>query len=255
MEYDDQGFPWRLFPFIDNTYTIDSVETPEQAFSAAQEFARLTSVLNGVNVAEFQPTLERFHDLSWRYEQFDTALINSSTAKITEAKQCIALANRFAFLVDDYKTLINTGVLAPRIMHNDTKINNILFDRTSQKAVCVIDLDTLMPGYFIYDIGDMIRTFVSPVSEEEKDIDKIEVRKEILEALIAGYLSQMGNTLSDKEKTLIPFSGMMMTYIMALRMLTDYLNGDVYYQTSYPGQNLVRANNQFRLLELLSKKF
>ena len=101
----------------------------------------------------------------------------------------------------------------------------------------------------------MIRTFVSPVSEEEKDIDKIEVRKEILEALIAGYLSQMGNTLSDKEKTLIPFSGMMMTYIMALRMLTDYLNGDVYYHTSYPGQNLVRANNQFRLLELLSKKF
>jgi hypothetical protein len=143
----------------------------------------------------------------------------------------------------------------PRIQHNDTKINNILFDKKTDKANCVIDLDTLMPGYFIYDVGDMIRTFVSPVSEEEKDLNKIIIRKEILDAVIDGYLSQMGDVLTKKEKTLIPFGGMMMTYIMGLRFLTDFLNGDVYYQTTYPGQNSIRASNQFYFLDLLSKNF
>ena len=255
MAIDDEGFPWRLFPFIENSYTMDNVESPAQAYSAAQEFARLTYHLNGVDVSEFQPTLERFHDLSWRYEQFENALTNSSTERKEKAKHCIEQAARFGFLVDEYVTLINTGDLVPRVMHNDTKINNILFDQTTGKAICVIDLDTLMPGYFIYDIGDMIRTFVSPVSEEEKDITRITVRKEILESLTSGYLSVMNPVLSEKEKTLIPFAGMMMTYIMGLRMLTDFLEGDVYYQTSYAGQNLVRATNQLHLLDLLSKSF
>ncbi len=253
MEYDEEGFPWRLFPFIEDTFTMDSVETPEQAFSASQEFARLTKKLNGIDVTAFQPTLDRFHDLGWRYEQFENALSNASADRIAKAKNSIEQASRFAYLVDEYETLITSGDLAPRVMHNDTKINNILFDKKSNKAVCVIDLDTLMPGYFIYDVGDMIRTFVSPVSEEEKDVNKISIRKEILNALIDGYISQMGDVLTEKEKTLIPFSGMMMTYIMALRFLADFLNCDVYYHTTYPDQNLVRASNQFQLLELLSK--
>jgi Ser/Thr protein kinase RdoA (MazF antagonist) len=151
------------------------------------------------------------------------------------------------------RSLIESGSLKPRITHNDTKINNVLFDSTTQKAVCAIDLDTLMPGYFIYDLGDMIRTFVSPVDEEEKDISKIFVRKNIYDSLIQGYLSQMNDTLTSEENKAIPFSGLMMTYIMALRMLTDFLNGDVYYQIRYEGQNLVRATNQLKLLEELGK--
>lgn len=253
MEYDEGGFPWRMFPYIEETFTMDSVETPEQAFSAAQEFGRLTRYLQNCDVSRFEPTLERFHDLSWRYEQFENALRNASAERIEKAQKSIDQASRFAYLVNEYEKLIASGDLAPRVMHNDTKINNILFDKNTIKAVCVIDLDTLMPGYFIYDIGDMIRTFVSPVSEEEKDLSKIIIRKNILDAVIDGYLSQMKNVLTPKEKTLIPFGGMMMTYIMGLRFLTDFLNGDVYYQTTYAGQNLVRANNQFSLLNLLSK--
>ncbi len=126
-----------------------------------------------------------------------------------------------------------------------------MFDVVSRKAVCAIDLDTLMPGYFIYDLGDMVRTFVSPVNEEEKDISKVSFRKNIYDALLDGYLSQMGGLLTPSEKKSIPFSGMMMTYIMALRMLADFLRGNTYYQISYPDQNLARARNQFRLLELI----
>lgn len=253
MEYDEAGFPWRLFQYMEDTFTMDSVETPDQAFSAAQEFGRLARYLNTCDVTRFEPTLERFHDLSWRYEQFENALSNASAERIREAKDTIKQAGRFVYLVDEYETLIASGELVSRVMHNDTKINNILFNKKTDKAVCVIDLDTLMPGYFIYDVGDMIRSFVSPVSEEEKELDKIVIRKEILSAVSDGYLSQMGDVLTEKEKTLIPFGGMMMTYIMGLRFLADFLNGNVYYQTVYPGQNLVRATNQFYFLKLLAK--
>jgi len=149
--------------------------------------------------------------------------------------------------------LIQSGKLKLRVVHNDTKINNILFDTRSNKAVAVIDLDTLMPGYFIYDLGDIVRTFVSPVSEEETDLTKVAFRFPFYQKLLEGYLSEMDDCLTDDEKKAIPFAGLMMTYIMAIRFLADYLNGDIYYNTEYPGQNLVRASNQLRLLALIKQ--
>jgi Ser/Thr protein kinase RdoA (MazF antagonist) len=221
MVYDTEGFPWRLFPYVDNTFTVDKVSTESEALSAAAEFGRLTRYLDGIDTRLFKPTIDRFHDLSWRWEQFESSLKKASPERLKNAALEVERTKSFRYLVDEYRSLINSGSLKPRITHNDTKINNILFDSVTGKAVCAIDLDTLMPGYFIYDLGDMIRTFVSPVDEEEKD--------------------------------LIPFSGMMMTYIMELRMLADYLNGDIYYVIKYEGQNLVRARNQLTLLEELSK--
>ena len=167
----------------------------------------------------------------------------------------VKLAQSFQYLVREYNSLISKGSLILRVMHNDTKVNNILFDTISQQSVCVIDLDTLMPGYFIYDFGDMVRTFVSPVSEEEKDLDKVVFRESMYKALLEGYQSQMDKSMNAVEKTLAPFSGMMMTYIMALRMLADFLNGNIYYQITYPEQNLVRARNQLKLLSLLEQHF
>lgn len=255
MVFDQEGFPWRLFPYIENTYTIDEVTKPEEAFSAAKEFGMLTRNLNGVDVNSFKPTIVRFHDLALRWEQFESALKNASDERRKEANTQIEIAQHYIWLVEKYSALIDSGELILRITHNDTKINNVLFDSVSGKALCAIDLDTLMPGYFIYDLGDMIRTFVSPVNEEEKDVSKVIFREGIYDALVSGYMESMGNILNEKEKESIPFGGMMMTYIMALRMLTDYLNGDVYYHTTYPGQNLVRATNQFALLKVLDKKF
>ena len=249
--FDKQGFPWRMFPYVQNTITINKVETPEEAFSAASQFARLTYLLNKIEVHKFKETIPRFHDLALRYRQFEDALSQSTQDRRQESISCIDDCKSFYPLVETYDQLVKSGSLPLRIMHNDAKINNILFDETSRKAVCVIDLDTLMPGYFIYDLGDMVRTFVNEVDEEEKDFSKIKFRQEIYDALLAGYLSQMEVVMSLEEIKAIPFAGRMMTYIMALRFLTDYLNGDRYFHTAYSGQNLVRAGNQLGFLKKL----
>ncbi len=251
--YDNEGFPWRLYPLIENTYTIDEVSSEQEAFEAAKGFGELVKNLASVEVSLFKATLDRFHDLAWRYEQFEDALEKAKPETIHLAKNEIEKAKSFQYLAKEYNQLISEGSLILRITHNDTKVNNILFDAVSQKAICAIDLDTLMPGYFIYDLGDMVRTFVSPVNEEEKDVSKISFRKNIYDALLEGYLSQMDGLLIPSEKKSIPFSGMMMTYIMALRMLADFLRGNTYYHITYPNQNLVRARNQLHLLQLISQ--
>jgi Ser/Thr protein kinase RdoA (MazF antagonist) len=251
MVYDAEGFPWRLFPYMDGTITLNEVHNEAQAYNAAKGFAELTKNLRSIDTSLFEPTIEKFHDLNWRYFQFQKKA--SGEAK-KAAKEAIESANSFAYLVDQYNILINSNALQIRITHNDTKINNILFSSSTQESFCVIDLDTLMPGYFIYDLGDLVRTVVSPVSEEEKDFSKITFRRSIYNALIEGYLSEMDSVLSEKEKEAIPFAGLMMTYIMALRFLADYLNGNVYYHITYPDQNLVRAQNQLMLLSILKSE-
>jgi Ser/Thr protein kinase RdoA (MazF antagonist) len=245
------SFPFSKIPIPSNTYTIDKVSSADEAYSAAAEFGRLSSYLTGVDIKLFKPTIDRFHDLQLRYEQFNDALKAASAERLLKAAGAIESCKKYQHLVKHYNQLITSGDLKLRITHNDTKINNILFDSARGQAVCTIDLDTLMPGYFIYDLGDMIRTFVSPVDEEETDLSKIIFRKEIYDAVVAGYLSTMDSELTGPEKRAIPFSGLMMTYIMALRILADYLNGDIYYATKYEGQNLIRARNQLRLLDVL----
>jgi Ser/Thr protein kinase RdoA (MazF antagonist) len=254
MVYDSEGFPWRLFPYMDGTITLNEVQNEAQAYNGAKGFAELTKNLRSIKTSLFKPTIEKFHDLNWRYFQFQMALKKASSEAKKAAKEAIESANSFAYLVDQYNMLINSNALQIRITHNDTKINNILFSSATQESFCVIDLDTLMPGYFIYDLGDLVRTVVSLVSEEEKDFSKITFRRSIYNALIEGYLSEMDSVLSEKEKEAIPFAGLMMTYIMALRFLADYLNGSVYYHITYPDQNLVRAQNQFQLLSIFKSE-
>jgi Ser/Thr protein kinase RdoA (MazF antagonist) len=254
LVYAPDGFPWRLYPMIENTFTVDVLTSTEEAYEAAVGFAGLAKNLNSVDIKLFKPTLERFQDLGWRYEQFDEAFANATPEALAQAAVEVKQAKSFRFLVDEYKSLIASGSLKERVTHNDTKINNILFDKLSRKAICVIDLDTLMPGYFIYDLGDMVRTCVSPVSEEEKDITKIAFRREMYDALVKGYLSEMHSMMSEEELKAIPFAGKMMTYIMALRFLADFLRGNTYYHINYPDQNLVRARNQLTFLSILCKE-
>lgn len=253
LVYANDGFPWRVYPLIKNTITVDFVTSAEQAFEAAKGFGLLTRNLNEIDCSLFEPTLDRFHDLAWRYEQFETELTRASSSIKERVREEIEAAQSFRFLVEEYITLIESKALPVRITHNDTKINNILFDQQTGKAAAVIDLDTLMPGYFIYDLGDLVRTCVSPVSEEETDVSKIMFRKEIYEALLDGYLSQMRPLMSEEELNAVPFAGKMMTYIMALRFLADFLRGNTYYHITYPDQNKVRARNQLHLLGILSK--
>jgi Ser/Thr protein kinase RdoA (MazF antagonist) len=249
LVYDDEGYPWRLYPYIENSYTIDETNNVDQAYDAAKCFGRFGKFMKGADLSQYKPTIHRFHDLSLRYDQFELALASTTIeTRIIAAKE-IEAAIRHKNIVDHYNSIIKSNTLKPGIFHNDTKINNVLFDGTSRKAIAVIDLDTVMEGYFIYDLGDLVRTVVSPVSEEEKDLDKIVVRKEFYDAMIDGYLSEM----QDADRSLASFAGIMMTYIMAIRFLADYLRGNTYYHVNYPDQNLVRAKNQLRLVELLQQ--
>ncbi len=249
--YDEELNPWRLFPYFENSYTINEAKRPQQAYDAAQAFGQLASHLCGCQSTAFQPTIPEFHNLGLRYKQFEEARLHASAERRAAASSLIDQATQFHFLVERYHHLISSGELMPRIFHNDTKINNVLFDATTDKPLAVIDLDTLMPGYFIYDLGDLIRTLVSPVSEEEKDVSTIRYRDEFYDAVISGYLSAMEKQLTKEELHHTTFAGPMMTYIMALRFLADFLRGDTYYHIHYPTQNFVRAANQLRLLELL----
>ena len=252
MTYDQEGFPWRLFPFVHDTITIDEVANTSQAYEAAKAFGRLSKLLDGCDVSLFKETIPQFHNLSHRGMQFEEALYRASSERKTRAKKLCNDYVAFNHLIKKYESLIESKQLKLRIMHNDTKINNVLFDKEAKRVICVIDLDTLMPGYFIYDLGDMIRTFVSPTSEDEADSSKTIVRKEIYQAILDGYLSEMGSVMTEDEMAAIPWAGLIMTYMIGLRFLIDYLSGDTYFQISYPDQNLNRAANQFILLEKLA---
>ncbi|HTM99239.1 MAG TPA: aminoglycoside phosphotransferase family protein [Pedobacter sp.] len=246
-KYEDEY--WRLLPFIEHTIAFDTLSDPKQAFEAAKQFGKLSRLLNHFDTSALKPTIVGFHDLSWRYEQFVEALNQTSAGLKDTAQHEIATALRHHFILAYYQSYENRNDFPDRVMHHDTKISNVLLDEADYHGICVIDLDTLMPGKFISDLGDMMRTYLCAFSENEKDLEKIKIRIPYFEATIAGYLTEMSAILTSTEKELILFAGKYMIYMQALRFLTDYLNGSIYYPTSYPTQNLDRAKNQFKLLK------
>jgi len=243
----DQGY-FRVFPFVKGSHTIKIVQTPEQATEAAKQFGRFTRLLKGFDCSKLKITIPDFHNLSLRYKQFTEALKTGNSDRIKEASSLIEKLKDWSFIVDEYKSIKNDSEFKLRVTHHDTKISNVLFDN-DDKGICVIDLDTVMPGYFISDVGDMMRTYLCPVSEEEQDVSKIEIRPAFYKAIVEGYLSAMKEVLTEKEKGCFFYAGLFMIYMQALRFLTDYLNDDKYYGAAYAGQNLTRASNQIVLLQ------
>lgn len=251
MNEQEQYF--RLFNFIASSHTFNVVENTKQAYEAAKQFAKFTKLLSGFNALQLKITLPGFHDLSLRYGQFLTALNNGDKARINEARESIAFIQQQQIIVRQYEHIKNNSNFKIRVTHHDTKISNVLFDNNN-KGLCVIDLDTVMPGYFISDIGDMMRTYLSPVSEEEKNFDKINIRDEYFQAIVTGYLSEMKTELTTEEISNFVYAGKFLIYMQALRFLTDHFNNDAYYGAKYAGHNLIRANNQIRLLQQLTAK-
>jgi Ser/Thr protein kinase RdoA (MazF antagonist) len=244
---------YRVFAFVPNTHTVDTVNTAEQAFEAAKAFGNFTTVLQHFDATQLRMTIPDFHHLSLRYKQFQDACKYGNPVRIQESISLIQELHQYHHLVQQYEAFINHAQSRLRVTHHDTKISNVLFNDAG-KAICVIDLDTVMPGYFISDLGDMYRTYVCPVSEEEKDFSKIVVREDCCVAIEEGYLSAMGQVLSDWERKHIRFSGHFLVYMQALRFLTDHLLYDGYYGAKYPGHNYVRAGNQVHLLRALMKR-
>jgi len=241
------GDYYRLLPFIKDSHTINTVSTRQEAYGAARQFGQFSSLLSRFNIQELNYTLPDFHNLILRFNQFEQAYNQSTPERLTEAEPAISDTFRHKYLVETYASIIKDNTIPLRVIHHDTKISNVLFDKNS-KGLCVIDLDTVMPGYFISDIGDMMRTYLSPANEEEQDFTKITIREDYFEAIIAGYFSEMAKELTDSEIKLCLYAGNYMIYMQAIRFLTDYLNGDIYYPVAYENHNLIRAQNQFTLL-------
>ena len=244
---------FRLFPFVKKSHTIDVVNTPLQAYEAARQFGRFTKLLSGFPVEKLHITLPEFHNLSLRYLQFKDAVEKGNPERIALATDTITYLKEQQSIVVTYESICAGSSFKKRVTHHDTKISNVLFNEQG-KGLCVIDLDTVMPGYFISDVGDMMRTYLSPVSEEEKDLSKIEIRNDYFKTIAGGYLSEMNNELTTAEKNHFVYAGQFMIYMQALRFLTDYLNDDVYYGSIYEGHNFIRAKNQVVLLQKLNEK-
>ena len=248
----DEGY-FRMFPFVTGSHSKDVLESPAEAYEAAAQFGKFTKLLDGIPIGELKISIPDFHNLSLRYQQFLTAQKKGNAARIKETEELtIALSNHVA-IVTKYESIISNDNFKQRVTHHDTKISNVLFNKNN-KGLCVIDLDTVMPGYFISDVGDMMRTYLSPVSEEEKDFSKIIIREEFYEAIVNGYYNEMKEVLTETEKNTFFYAGTFMIYMQAIRFLTDYLNDDRYYGSKYPGHNLVRAGNQATLLQRLFEK-
>lgn len=253
MVITDTGEYFRLQPFVTGSCSYDVVNNEELAYEAARQFGRFTKLLSGLDCSQIQVTLPDFHNLTLRYQQFEQAIREGNQHRVAEAMDLIRALKRYSFLTDIFSSIQQNPAFKLRVMHHDTKISNVLFDN-DQKGLCVIDLDTMMPGYFISDFGDMMRTYLSPASEEETDLSKVSVRPSYFTAIVNGYLSEMEEELSKEEKQHLVYAGQFMVYMQAIRFLADYLNNDVYYGAKYEQHNLLRARNQLTLLNAITEQ-
>ena len=250
VQYEDEYY--RLFKFIPST-TYLSTPDASVAFEAARQFGMFTKILSAFNANILQETIPHFHDIDLRYSQFQQAIEHGNRERIRQSAELIASLQRYENIVSVYNEIRKNSSFKKRVTHHDTKISNVLFDENN-KGICIIDLDTVMPGYFISDVGDMMRTYLASATEEETNFDLIEVRDDFFKAIVEGYLGEMMNELSEQEVNAFVYSGKFLIYMQALRFLTDYLNNDVYYGAKYELHNFNRARNQLRLLECLGEK-
>jgi Ser/Thr protein kinase RdoA (MazF antagonist) len=249
-----EGGYYRAFHKIEG-YALSVLDNENQVEQAAMQFAGFTSILKNFEAVKLKDSLPDFHNLNLRYHQFSEAIVKGNAQRITETKEAISFLAAHKKYVDIYSAFIHHAEVKKRVTHHDTKISNVLFQKNNgiEKAICVIDLDTVMAGYFISDVGDMCRTCLCKVSEEEKDLNKVVVDTAKWKALEKGYLHFMQDELSSFERDHFFYGGQFMIYMQALRFLTDHLNNDIYYGAKYEGQNLVRTLNQIRLLEQYNK--
>jgi Ser/Thr protein kinase RdoA (MazF antagonist) len=244
---------WRVIEFIEDGKMLSNAETAEQARETAQTFAEFTAAFHDFNVIDLKDTIPDFHNLSFRYKQFEDSLEKNNTDRKEKAKELIEALQQRKQYVDFYNSMEGSVNYPKRVMHHDAKIANILFSKTTGKVICPVDFDTTMPGYFFSDLGDMIRSMACSQDESSIDFENITIRKDFYDAIVDGYLSVMNKYLTEAEKKNIHYAGIIIIYMQALRFMTDYLDGDVYYKTTYPEQNFDRAKNQLALLKALEQ--
>jgi hypothetical protein len=245
---DENGVVWRCYNHIEGCVTYNIVENKRQAYQAAHAFGAFQDLVSDLNPALIVETIPDFHNTRKRYDRLMKVIEADPCGRLSGVKNEVDFIREREPLVDTLLDLTEAGKIPLRITHNDTKINNVMIDAQTDEAVCVIDLDTVMPGLALYDFGDLIRTATSPAAEDEQDLSKVKMQMPMFQALVEGYLDAAGSFLNETEIRHLVFSGRLITLEVAIRFLTDYLEGDTYFKIHRRGQNLDRCRTQIQLV-------
>ena len=247
---DAGGNHWRAYLFIEKARTFDAVETPAQAFQAARAFGRFQKLLADLPAPRLHDTIPDFHHTPKRYAVFEKAVDADAVNRAILARAEIEFARGHQNIVG----ILLEAKLPERVTHNDTKFNNVMLDDATGEGICIIDLDTVMPGLALYDFGDMVRTTSSPAPEDECDLSKVTMQFPMFEALVRGYCESAADFLTGNERKLLGLAGKLITFEIGLRFLTDFLAGDVYFKVHREGHNLDRCRTQFKLVESIEQQ-
>ena len=250
---DDGSGYWRCYNYVENSYSLQAAGSTQDAYRAAKAFGEFQRMLDGFPIARLHETIPDFHNTGKRYEALEAAIAENRAGRREEVRSEIEFARtrkQDCFLLDP---LVKTGKIPVRVTHNDTKLNNVLFDKDTNEALCVVDLDTIMPGLSLYDYGDSLRFLGNTAKEDERDLGLVRFSMPLFEAYTRGYLEACGAALTPDEIQYLPFSVKLMTFECGMRFLTDYLNGDVYFRVRKPDDNLARCRTQFKLVEHIER--
>jgi hypothetical protein len=250
---DAAGSYWRLYPFVAGARVYETVVTAEQAQRAGRAFGTFQHLLADLPGPRLHETIPDFHNTPLRFDALEQAVQADVCNRAAAAKAEIELAARHRLLAGVLLDLRQRGEIPERVVHNDAKISNVLFDRATGEALCITDLDTVMPGLALYDFGDMVRSMTCAAAEDETDLSKVEVRMPLFEALARGYLEATREFLTPAEREQLVFAGKLITLEQGVRFLTDFLNGDTYYRTERSSHNLDRCRAQFKLVESIEQ--
>lgn len=252
---DTEGGAWRAYIFVEGTVCLQKVENEQDFYTAAETFGNFQNQLAGYPAATLHETIARFHDTPNRYANFEKALAADVMGRAKDVGPEIAFIRAREA---DCRVLVDqlaAGVLPLRVTHNDTKLNNVLIDQETGKGICVIDLDTVMPGLSAYDFGDSIRFGANDCAEDEPDQSKVHFSLHLYKVFAEGYLAAAGSAMTEAERRSLPWGAKLMTLECGIRFLTDYLEGDHYFKISRPAQNLDRARTQFTLVQGMEREF
>jgi Ser/Thr protein kinase RdoA (MazF antagonist) len=251
---DDDGDFWRAYIFVENARSYEVLANEEQAYNVAKAFGRFTCDLSDLPGERMHETIPDFHHTPKRIEALEQAVKEDRADRAKTVSAEIDFARKRRDETGILLELQKSGDIPERITHNDTKANNILIDDSTGEGICVIDLDTVMPGLALYDFGDMIRSGTNPAEEDDVNLENVYMNFSMFEAMLRGYWDSCGSTLTEAEKHYLPFSGKLITLEIGTRFLTDYLNGDIYFKTKRPTHNLERCRNQFKLVESMEQQ-
>ena len=252
---DSEGEYWRSYKFITDATSYDQVESPEDFYQSAVAFGNFQRLLAEYPAETLHETIEGFHDTKARFQVFKKAVEDDVCGRAASVQKEIQFVLEHEHLANVFADLLEKKEIPLRVTHNDTKLNNIMIDNKTRKGICVIDLDTVMPGLAMNDFGDSIRFGASTATEDEQDLSKVSCDMELFDLYAKGFIEGCGGKLTEKEIDLMPTGAMVMTFECGMRFLTDYLQGDTYFKTHREGHNLDRCRTQFKLVEDMEKKW